>query len=1220
MEPNQELEATAEAPEERELSPGERLLVRAQRRQHRIEDFKATAERMKEVEEARQADGPTFLGETGKAVWGAGVDIVSEGAMFAADVLRSLPPVRNFQNMMVGITEDMSPIEASAKADDNWKMIQESWRAGADVVAPENETMLGAGARGIITFAAPYIGMAKVGGAANWTQAAGRGFIIDTTLFDPNQGNLSNLIQSLDPEQQSVVLDFLATDPDDSDSLNRLRNGFEGVVLGTMLEAVFRFARWGINKIKVDEAHEAADAITTSLDDVRAELEADDLLAAEGPAPAPDVPPTGSSRGTDDAADAGSSRGADDAADDAAEAGAGSSREGAAEADPIESLRSTLRITPAQRDALKQALIDGDDDKVSQLFNQDFNFDTFNWNSIEDADGIRKVINVVSDVMADHIDNVAGGTQSHVQTKRLANLVGSTGDEIHRLFTDVRSGPGIAARFHAAQRVLLASAKEAMRLGKVAKQTGNISDRAAAIRQLELHAALQAEIKGAQKEIARALNGMAIIKNEAANGFKEFEQMMNAFGNTSGRGQHSFDQMLDELMRGDSLEAFNANARTFARGGRVTNIVMEYAINAMLSSPKTHVLNFASNMLNNMLFSMDRFIAGSYRGMVHGDKAAFREAKIDIITKFSKLDEAWKLAKQAWRDGRPVADARQRLEFGQRKAIKMEGKEVALENGDEALQEAGSTIWNRKREVVRNSSGDVMSAIEFNPLQRAVNTLGNVVRIPGRALITGDEFWKAVTRNSEIAALSYREADRMAEAKGLTIGTDAYETFVEREMRALMDPNSKSVKARDIRVAAVEKSRLAAFQESPKTPGGALVEKAMNHNQWVKLIIAPFFRTPMNVIRQSLIDRTPLGMVIGETREIMKHGDPRAKAEAVTRMTSGVAAMAAVYPLINVGDDESKGGVQIVGKLAWDSSQKLAGVRDYSIQLGDTWYQFNRMDPVGSWLGMMADSKTHLENAGDEELGMAFFQGSLAAFMNNAVNKTWAKSFADIVDMITTISANKSENRAVSIEKALDKFAGQQVGKFIPQLVKSTGEYVANDDERMARESWEFLDVLQSQTPLLNQNLPPKHDVLGRPITWENSAYAVVSPIAASPDTDNPVEQEMFRLNFTIRPIPTTFQGGKVVMSAEDYSELTGLVGTVRVSQHGNLEETLKEFIASPRYQEWTDARKVMMLKEYVNAARAQARARFLMAGDRFEQFKDAFQKEQDALFTPPSP
>ncbi len=815
-------------------------------------------------------------------------------------------------------------------------------------------------------------------------------------------------------------------------------------------------------------------------------------------------------------------------------------------------IRSDVSLSPDQAKALARAVKDGDESAASEAL-KDFNESTYDWQKIENGEDIKKILSVTEEVIADVVDEVKGGVQSNKQTKILAQQVGDnhTAESVSRLFRDVRGDKGIAARFYAAQRVMLASGNELRRMAEIAKKTKAPADEARLLHQVQVHAAVQAEVKGAQTEIARALQAMSVLKDSARENFKEFADLKRQFGGNSKNGQQ-FTKFMDDILDSHSLEDLNAKVR-WTRWERAKMVFIEYTINSMLSSPKTHAINVMSNTLNTFLYSADRILGGAYRLLSQGDRAAWREARIDMVSKMTRLGEASKLARQAWRDGAPVTDKKQRIEFLTRQAIGMEGDSF---------------------------------------LARAINLLGTIVRVPGRMLITGDEFFKAINRNAEIDVLAFRRADEEALAAGFEYGSKKYEASVARTVRELTDPDNMTNAAREIRGQAIEKSRLTTFQESARTNLGRGAERFVNANAAFKLIFAPFFRTPMNILRQGLLDRTPLGLITTAAREELRHGSPTVRAEAVARMSSGVAMMAGAWYLFGSDEDAP---IQIVGKVPFDSSAKAANVKDYSIKLGDNWYQINRLDPLGMWLGLVADFKSHAEHNDNDEETFAFGQAAVAAFMNNVTNKTWAKSLADLMEMSEGISTNKP----ATIERAINRFTAGEFGKLIPQLFKSTSSAFVEDPT--AAETWSVMDNLSRQLPVFNSDLPRRHDALGREIPLSAGVTAIFNPFATSATRDDPVDAEMFRLGFTIRPIQKTLGGGSVELTVEEYSKLTG-----ELMRRTGVHEILSALIQSDGWSDLPDHLKIVVMKERITEARTAARGMLLGETDVARRFSQA--------------
>lgn len=1015
-----------------------------------------------------------------------------------------------------------------------------------------------------------------VGYGGQFLNITAAGAIADTAVFDGQEARLSNLIESSAaeggfPDISNALTAFLAADEETPELVGRLQAAVEGAMIGSLFDGFLAAAR-GIKAVRKIHAlkkatKKALEARTPLADNALPEGVVD--TAAVSRADDPKAIVKGNAKAIPE--------------EELIHARKTASRE---------EISRVMTISETQRVAFKKAMQEGDEDAASAIL-KDFNEDNIDWSKIEDAQDIKQVLAATERIFYDLMEDATGGIQSNIQTKMLAEMVDASAKEIGNLFRDVRGSRGIAARFYAAQRSMLASAKEVKRTAQLSLDNpGSAKHEAAALRQLQVHAAIQAEIKGAQTEIARALQGMGMIKDSMADNYKAFDDIRNQFKADGSKSTKAWQDKMEELLDTADLQTLN---RMTKRTGwdRFSNIFIEYTINSMLSSPKTHVINFVSNVLNTGLYSLDRILGGGWRYMRHGDKQAWREARIDLYSKITRMGEAAKLAQQAWRDGAPVTDVRQRIEFKTRTAIAMEGTDVTSKlDSPEALAaytkdapDFGAKIIARETEVIRNDLGEVVGAVDHNALEQIVNTLGRVVRIPGRGLITGDEFFKAINRNAEISVQAFRQADEEALAKGLDYGTDAYEAFVRDRVKKLGDVGIKDVENLRIQQIARDKARLVTFQETPKTTLGRTGEKAMNSNRFIKLVLAPFFRTPMNILRQGIFDRTALGYTMRTTREVLTKGHARDVAEMQARMYTGMAFMSSFA--FGTDADEEDGGFQIIGKVPYGTSAKAANVRDYSIRFFDTWYNFNRLEPFGMWLGLVADIKTTMKyHDDDEELIFSLGQAAMGSFLNNVTDKTFMTSLNEFQEVMESIRTGRES----TIKRGLARWSGGQLGKLIPQFFKGSMA-AAEGEERYAQEAWSLLDVLAQRSATFNGDLRQSHDILGRPISRDGALSMLLNPFALSENSDDPVDQELFRLGFQISNMQKTL-GGAFELTVEEYSKMTGLVATT------GIHEILTSLISSPGYKDLTDRHKSVLLKEQIMAARVTARAMLLAEGD----------------------
>lgn len=107
------------------------------------------------------------------------------------------------------------------------------------------ETLAGNVTEGATRFITGFIGPSKilkgVGLAGGFTKTALRGVtagaVTDLTVFDPNEGRLSDMLVEFDsPVLNNAVTQYLATDEDDTEMEGRLKNVLEGMLIGGPLE------------------------------------------------------------------------------------------------------------------------------------------------------------------------------------------------------------------------------------------------------------------------------------------------------------------------------------------------------------------------------------------------------------------------------------------------------------------------------------------------------------------------------------------------------------------------------------------------------------------------------------------------------------------------------------------------------------------------------------------------------------------------------------------------------------------------------------------------------------------------------------------------------------------------------------------------------------------------------------------------------------------------
>lgn len=140
--------------------------------------------------------------------------------------------------------------------------------------------------QGIAQFAAGYVTGGKAlkaaGVAGKVTKPLLSGAFADLAAFDPSDPTISNLINETVPALKNPLTEFLATDPSDSEALNRFKRAAEGLGLGVATEAIIGVARtWRANRAIAKAEQAFADAkAPKAIEQPAAQLEAQPQPAA----------------------------------------------------------------------------------------------------------------------------------------------------------------------------------------------------------------------------------------------------------------------------------------------------------------------------------------------------------------------------------------------------------------------------------------------------------------------------------------------------------------------------------------------------------------------------------------------------------------------------------------------------------------------------------------------------------------------------------------------------------------------------------------------------------------------------------------------------------------------------------------------------------------------------------------------------------------------------
>jgi hypothetical protein len=339
-------------------------------------------------------------------------------------------------------------------------------------------------------------------------------------------------------------------------------------------------------------------------------------------------------------------------------------------------------------------------------------------------------------------------------------------------------------------------------------------------------------------------------------------------------------------------------------------------------------------------------------------------------------------------------------------------------------------------------------------------------------------------------------------------------------------------------------------------------------------LVMPFPKTPLRVMERTILDYTPLYALKKATREAWASGNAEVRGEIAARMTLATAMMAAAWELTA---DRT-----IVG---FDGGYRSTARRErpsYSIRVFGDVYEFNRIDPIGTVMGLMADIRQIGEEGKDNRELVQMVEGdgayarTLAADATEAVfwglfKNILSKAYLDGLEQLNAMSAARGPEEFSSLAES---YAASLGTRAIPLSgVQRQLEKLEDPTMRTARGVMEGM----VKASFGSDTLPARRDpIFGRPMQFSEGERLV--GFKGGPIKDDPINRELARLAFDVGQ-PKWKQRDVELTGAQmsRYLELRG--HTVQVDGV-TLEDAVEGFLSSPGYDGLTDDARVAGIKE----------------------------------------
>ena len=779
----------------------------------------------------------------------------------------------------------------------------------------------------------------------------------------------------------------------------------------------------------------------------------------------------------------------------------------------------------------------------------------FNWARYPNTpEGVIGMMNDISLTSAPMITKATRGKITHDLTQTMARELDW---DIKNIVSRQEGGTWNAEQMLASRHVMLASANRLDQLaGKINMRMATDVDKLAFSDQMRLHALIQAQVKGAQTEIARAMSAMRIGAEAEV---VDYTRLL---------GIENIDDMAAQFVKTRGLKEQNKFAKIAAHDRWKTWLYV-YS-NALLSNPLTQVKNFSGNLAYQVYQIPESLVTQSIattRRAVTGasDGARFSDNIAAIAAFPGGLKEGLILGRKAWSTQR-ASDKMSKIDFA-----------LGSRFNPEAFNVDADSMWGRGIELAGFAFG-----------------------APGRALLTMDEFFKGFT---------YHMQQNITANQRLMQGISDKMDDVELTNQYFRDKNGYSPDVNEVASASAHELTFT------KDMDGILQSfQLMRHKFPPVQMVVPFFRAPVNILGAAL-SRTPLAGISKKVREDLIAGGPRAD-KAMAKIGLGTILSMVIYNEAVEGRITGGGS----GQRELDKHMESTGREPYSLVFTDeelspetlqaltdmgidttlrdnkVFIPYRSFEPISTIMAMSADLSDFYRYYNDDhnEGTIELASQASALAIRNVSNTTFLNNIYDLL-------------RAT---QEPDVYLVPWLGNMIASTLPFSGavgavERIQDPEVRVANTPrsptdieqafYKLLGRAQGRIPGYSEDLPLGLNVWGDVRTYNDGHWTtMMNPAHTIKGKREAIDFEIERLGNVIRMPSDEIDG--VVLGAQEYNSMVGIMNTIEVYDRetgitGGFKDVLNALVQLPMYGTLTRDEQIGLIDSvrntFLNSARS---------------------------------
>lgn len=663
---------------------------------------------------------------------------------------------------------------------------------------------------------------------------------------------------------------------------------------------------------------------------------------------------------------------------------------------------------------------------------------------------------------------------------------------------------------------------------KVADKTATPTEQAEMMQTVHFSHLLQQEVKGYQTNIAQSLAVMRMPRDAVG----DIDEILTAVGSETDavKFAQSYLTLKDPTARAKLI-------RSMAEGN-VWDKMFGVYVHGLLSRPGTHVKNFLSSAVFIPWRMTERSLAagiGSLRQMVNlgsKDRYVMAENTAMIASTGTAIRNGFQLAAQAWTTGIP---------------------KNWTDPAKIARQQSRLEMFNHR------DDGSLLSA--------SIKALNYVTTLPGRSLLTADEFFKAINYTQELTAestrLGYLKYEEALDA-GKTI--DEARVFANDAVDKFMANPPDSL---------IQMSEVGTFTQKLEGRMGK-IQNDLSPNSPMTFIIRtqlPFIATPVNIVSE-VVARTPLAVFSKSLRTDLAKGGTKESDMAMAKIGLGTGAMygfseMSTSGIITGSGPSEKGTREAMTRQGWQPYSFVIDVGNNRALIenkfpgmlrfgsgeyeGKVFISYQGLEPVGALMAIGADYAMYAKYEQDDSRLNAYVGGAVFGISTYMMDHPFLQGVDNIFqitrnffakDMQLSIEAINSlaEVMATSARKSVTPLSGA-ITSVRQQIDPLARDYAPDPNLPSGLKGlMEALGQMRNETPGLSEGLPPKLNLWSEVQSFQ---YAW-APLRMKEGEQREVDAHLIQLNVNqsmpgreaSAVDPTTGISANIKLTSEEYNDM----------------------------------------------------------------------------------